>query len=94
MSPPVTATSHWRPRRGAKVVATDFSNAMIDNGRARTREAGIEIDWRPADAEDLPFPDGAFDFVTSVFGVMFAGDQSRARRRVVPNGASRGHRRR
>ena len=65
-------------RRGAKVVATDFSNAMIDSGRARTREAGLEIDWKHADAEELPFPDGGFDFVTSVFGVMFASDQPRA----------------
>ena len=36
------------------------------------RERGVEIDWREADAEALPFPDGAFDAVLSCVGVMFA----------------------
>ncbi len=30
------------------------------------------------DAEDLPFDDGSFDVVSSVFGVMFAPDEDRA----------------
>ena len=29
------------------------------------------------DAEALPFADGSFDVVTSVFGAMFAPDQER-----------------
>ena len=65
-------------RRGAVVTATDFSDPMIDNGKARTEEAGFNVDWQPADAEDLPFPDDHFDYVTSAFGVIFVDDQVRA----------------
>ncbi len=65
-------------RAGARVTATDFSEVMISNGIRRTSEAGLEIEWQVADAEDLPFDDDQFDVVTSVFGVMFAGAQKRA----------------
>ena len=44
-----------------------------------------------ADAEALPFADGAFDAVASTFGVMFAPDQDRAAAELVrvcrPGGA-------
>ena len=33
--------------------------------------AGAGLDWRQADAEDLPFADGEFDVVLSCLGVMF-----------------------
>lgn len=34
--------------------------------------AGVEIEWVRGDAEALPFDDGSFDSVTSVFGAQFA----------------------
>ena len=36
------------------------------------------IEFQLADAEQLPFEDGAFDGIISTFGVMFAFDQARA----------------
>lgn len=63
-------------RRGAEVVASDFSSVMIEHGRARTEAAGLDIDWREADAADLPFGDDEFDRVTSVFGAIFAPEQA------------------
>ncbi|HEX2293727.1 MAG TPA: methyltransferase domain-containing protein [Actinomycetota bacterium] len=65
-------------RAGARVVATDFSDVMVENGRRRTADAGVAVEWRAADAEDLPFDDDSFDYVTSVFGAMFAGAQEKA----------------
>ncbi|MGH2754274.1 MAG: class I SAM-dependent methyltransferase [Actinomycetota bacterium] len=62
--------------RGAQVVALDFSERMIANGRPRTADATVT--WLQGDAERLPFADGTFDIVASVFGVMFAPDQARA----------------
>jgi SAM-dependent methyltransferase len=62
-------------RRGATVVATDFSPRMIEVGRARTREAGLDVAWQEADAADLPFGDASFDRVTSTFGAIFAPEQ-------------------
>lgn len=62
---------------GAAVVATDLTPVMVDLGRARSRELGVAIEWLEADAESLPFADGRFDVVGSVFGAMFAPDPER-----------------
>jgi ubiquinone/menaquinone biosynthesis C-methylase UbiE len=58
--------------RGANVVASDLTPELFDAGRRAAAERGVEIDWREADAEALPFPDSAFDAVLSCVGVMFA----------------------
>ncbi len=57
---------------GASVVASDLTPALIELGRARSAEAGLDIEWAEADAEALPFEDARFDCVTSSFGAMFA----------------------
>jgi len=59
-------------RRGALVTATDLTPLMVEWGRARSAAEGLDVEWREADAEDLPFPEGAFDVVGSTFGAMFA----------------------
>ena len=59
-------------REGASVVASDLSPGMVERGRARSDAEGYDIDWVEADAEDLPFEDGRFDCVGSVFGAMIA----------------------
>jgi SAM-dependent methyltransferase len=59
-------------RKGATVVASDLSPGMLERGRARSAELGFEVEWVEADAEDLPFEDGRFDCVGSVFGAMIA----------------------
>jgi SAM-dependent methyltransferase len=64
-------------RRGASVTATDITPRMIELGHERTAEQGLEIDWREADAEGLPFADASFDVVASVFGAMFAPQPDR-----------------
>ena len=57
---------------GASVVASDFSPAMVELGRARSQAEGYDVDWVPADAEALPFESERFDCVGSVFGAMIA----------------------
>lgn len=57
---------------GASVVASDFSPGMVERGRARSAAEGYDIEWVEADAEDLPFEDGRFECVGSVFGAMIA----------------------
>ena len=59
-------------RLGAIVTATDVTPRMVELGAARTAADGLEVEWRTADAEFLPFGNGAFDLVASVFGAMFA----------------------
>jgi SAM-dependent methyltransferase len=57
---------------GAGVVASDLSPGMVERGRARSEAEGYDIEWLEADAEDLPFDDGRFECVGSVFGAMIA----------------------
>jgi SAM-dependent methyltransferase len=59
-------------REGAAVVACDISPGMVERGRARTEAEGYEIEWLEADTEALPFEDGRFDCVGSVFGAFLA----------------------
>ena len=59
-------------REGASVVASDISPAMVERGRARSAVEGYDVEWVEADAEELPFEDGRFDCVGSVFGAMIA----------------------
>ncbi len=57
---------------GARVTACDLTPRMLEMGRARSEAAGRGIEWIEGDAEELPFPDGRFELVASVFGAMFA----------------------
>jgi ubiquinone/menaquinone biosynthesis C-methylase UbiE len=64
-------------QRGATVVGSDLTPEHFVAGRRRAAEAGVEIEWVEADAEQLPFEDGRFDRVFSTFGHMFAPDQAK-----------------
>ena len=57
---------------GATVVASDLTPELFDAGRKAAADAGVQIEWRQADAEALPFADAEFDTVLSSIGVMFA----------------------
>ncbi len=63
---------------GAAVTGLDITPELLDAARLRAQEAGLEITFVEGDAEELPFADGAFDRVTSCFGVMFAPRQQQA----------------
>jgi len=58
--------------RGAAVTASDLTPELFEAGRQRAAAAGVELEWAEADAERLPFEDGAFDVVISSIGAMFA----------------------
>jgi ubiquinone/menaquinone biosynthesis C-methylase UbiE len=60
-----------------EVTSTDYVGALLDRGRERAAAERLDIDFREADAEALPFDDGAFDVVVSTFGAMFAPDAPR-----------------
>lgn len=70
------------------IVATDHSEPMLQRASAvGTRQP---VEWRQADALNLPFEDGSFDVVVCQFGVMFFPDKARgfaeARRVLAPGG--------
>jgi ubiquinone/menaquinone biosynthesis C-methylase UbiE len=70
-------------RRGCEVVASDYVPALLEQARVRAAAERMNIEFRQADAEALPFGDGAFDVVVSTFGVMFTPDQDRAAAELV-----------
>jgi ubiquinone/menaquinone biosynthesis C-methylase UbiE len=70
------------------IVATDLNQAMLD--QASVVGTKRPVDWRQADALQLPFQDGTFDAVVCQFGVMFFPEKSKAfsqaRRVLRPGG--------
>jgi ubiquinone/menaquinone biosynthesis C-methylase UbiE len=65
-------------RRWCEVTSTDYVPNLLERGRARAEAEGWSIEFKEADAEDLPFAEASFDAVVSTFGVMFTPDQDRA----------------
>jgi SAM-dependent methyltransferase len=59
-------------RRGCIVQGVDIAANLIAQARARAREEGLDIEFREGDAESLPYSDGEFDAVVTMFGAMFA----------------------
>jgi SAM-dependent methyltransferase len=59
-------------QRGASVTASDLTPELLEAGRARAEDVGVELEWAAADAESLPFADEALDVVMSSIGAMFA----------------------
>jgi SAM-dependent methyltransferase len=73
---------------GVPIVATDLNQPMLDQAAAAGTARPVE--WRQADAMQLPYPDEAFDLVVCQFGVMFFPDKQKAfaeaRRVLRPGG--------
>jgi SAM-dependent methyltransferase len=65
-------------RRGCRVISTDYVSALLDKGAERARAENLDVEFRLADAEALPFEDASFDAVVSTFGVMFSPDHAAA----------------
>jgi SAM-dependent methyltransferase len=70
-------------RRWANVTSTDYVPALLERGRARATAERLPVTFQEADAEQLPFEDGAFDVVLSVFGVMFTPNQEQAAQELL-----------
>jgi SAM-dependent methyltransferase len=78
-------------RRGATVLATDFSEAILEFAAAEARRAGLaNVATHAVDAERLDIEPGSFDAVVSRLGVMYFPDKPRAlaeqRRALRPGG--------
>ncbi len=69
------------------IVASDLNQPMLDEAAARGTARPVE--WRQADAMQLPFADESFDAVVCQFGAMFFPDRAKAyaeTRRVLKSG--------
>jgi SAM-dependent methyltransferase len=71
-------------RLGARVLATDWSPAMIERFQAGVLAEGLrDAEGRVMDCHALDLPDDSFDVTGSQFGVMLVPDQPRALREMV-----------
>lgn len=62
---------------GAKVTGLDLVPSLLDEARAWATWERLKIPFDLGNAESLPYVDGAFDVVLSMFGVMFAARPER-----------------
>jgi len=85
---PRALINHLHP--DARYVVTDLNQPMLDQA-ARRQPPDKRIEWRQADALDLPFGDSSFDAVICQFGAMFFPDRAKgyAEARRVLNDAGR-----
>src|SRR5712664_3886671 len=74
--------------REAHLTATDLNPPMLEVARAKFNRDEM-VEFQPADATALPFPDASFDTIVCQFGVMFFPDKDKAYReayRVLARG--------
>jgi SAM-dependent methyltransferase len=76
---------------GAHVVGLDLTPELFVAARRREAEYGATVEWIAGDAEELPFNDGHFDHVLSVFGVQFAPRHEIAARELARVCSPGGH---
>ncbi|HEX2639764.1 MAG TPA: methyltransferase domain-containing protein, partial [Pyrinomonadaceae bacterium] len=65
-----------------RIVATDLNQGMIDIAQSKFQDDS-SVEFRQADAGDLPFGDASFDAVVCQFGLMFFPDKPAAMREVL-----------
>ncbi len=56
------------------ITATDLNPPMLDIARQKL-DGAANLSFQPADAQDLPFSDAAFDLAVCQFGIMFYPDK-------------------
>jgi SAM-dependent methyltransferase len=64
-------------RAWGNTVGLDFVPALLERGRERAAAERLEIEFVEGDAADLPFAEGEFDVVMSIFGAMFAPEHEK-----------------
>jgi ubiquinone/menaquinone biosynthesis C-methylase UbiE len=67
-------------RYGCRVAGVDIRPAMVERSKERARREGVadRVEFRVADAQDLPFGDNLFDAVTTESVTAFPPDKQRA----------------
>jgi SAM-dependent methyltransferase len=59
-------------RAGVQATGCDIATNWLEQARARAAAEGLKVTFEEGDAESLPYRDGEFDTVVSMFGAMFA----------------------
>jgi 2-polyprenyl-3-methyl-5-hydroxy-6-metoxy-1,4-benzoquinol methylase len=70
-------------RTGATVTGVDIAPNLLEQARERAAAEGLTAQFDEGDAENLPYPDGAFDVVVTMYGAMFAPRPERVSAELV-----------
>jgi SAM-dependent methyltransferase len=70
-------------RRYCDVTGIDYVPELIDRAMKRGTADDLDVKFDIGDAQCLPYPDGSFAVVLSVYGVQFAPDQEKAAREML-----------
>ncbi len=75
-----TTPCYLAERYGVKVIGVDISEGMVTKAKERARRKGLEgkVEFRTADAQNLPFKDNLFDVVLSESVIAFVNDKVKA----------------
>lgn len=70
-------------KAGAVVTGVDIAPNLLEQARQRAEAEKLNLVVREGDAEELPFKDGEFDLVITMFGAMFAPRPERVAAELV-----------
>src|SRR5215204_973348 len=59
-------------KTGADVTGVDIAPNLVEQARENAKREGLNAKFDEGDAEALPYADGSFDVVMTMFGAMFA----------------------
>lgn len=78
---------------GCRVVGVDLSQRMVDRSNERAKKKGVQdrVEFRQADAQELPFEDALFDVVLCESVNAFIPDRRKAAREYVRVAKPEGH---
>ncbi len=65
------------------VIGTDFCQEMLDHAPPKALRAGLKIEFKLADAMNLPFPDSTFDISSIAYGIRNVSDPQKALREMA-----------
>ena len=70
-------------RRRCEASGIDYVPALIERARERAAVERLPARFEVGDCEEIPYPDGSFDAVLSVYGSMFAPNQEKAAQELI-----------
>lgn len=70
-------------RAGAEVTGIDIAPNLLEQARKRAAAEDLKVRFDDGDAEDLPYRDGEFDIVVTMFGAMFAPRPEKAASELI-----------
>lgn len=70
-------------RRHCDVSGIDYVPELIERAKIRAEAEGTSVEFQVGDIQNLPYANAHFDFVFSVFGVMFSPDQKKTAQELL-----------